>query len=368
MSRWLINISGARPDILAMCPTERVKFLSLGWAMLIAGGIAAASMWVALTSFIGLNAVLAVPIAGAAGLIVLGADRWLLVTLPASDRFRWARVLPRLIFTMILGVIIATPLVVRVFQPEINSQIALMKEQRAATFLQVLQNSSIGQQVASLTREVDELDAVIALGPKNPARYHEAQSELPVIQRELLDAIRQRDTLQNTFYAANNADTGWLLRLQALDQLAAGNSTLDAAVVLLALLFIVLESLPVSVKLLQQPGTYERILAEAARRELLSARKALLGIPPAQARLHPDYGYQLADADIRAIWRPSQASRPPLFALEPSDATEPELEPAESYEHTGLADQALAMLEDSRASGQLTPPDGIPLRWDDDDL
>jgi Domain of unknown function (DUF4407) len=366
MSKWLINISGARPDILAMCPTERVKFLSLGWAMLIAGVIAATSIWVALTSFIGLNGILAVPIATAAGFVVLGADRWLLVTLPVSGHLRWAWALPRLLFTVILGVIVATPLVVRVFQPEINSQIAIMKEQRAALFVDSQHNSSIGQQVDSLTSQVRSLGQIIDLGPKNLARYQEAKVELPAVQQELAVAIAQSNALQSAFYAANNADNGWLLRLQALNQLAAGNSTLDTAVLLLALLFTMMESLPVSVKLLQQPGTYDRILTEAARRELLSARKALLGITPAQVPLRPEYGYQPADADIVAIWSATPTSRSPLFALEPSDATEPELEPAESYEHTGRKDEALAMLEDPRENGWPTQSDGIPLRWDDD--
>ncbi len=367
MSKWLINISGARPEILAMCPTERVKFLSLGWAMLIAGAIAVASTWVALTSFIGLNPVLAIPVAAAAGFVVLGAVRGLLVTLPSSGRLRWARVVPRLLFTLILGVIIATPLVMRVFQPEINSQIAVMREQQVTSFFQEEQNSVLGQQVTRLTAELHALEAVIDAGAgKNPVRYQQALEQLPTIRQQLSLAQNQQEELRSNFYAATDADNGWLLKLQSLDQLAARNSTFQLAIVLLALLFILLESLPLSVKLLQQPGPYERILAEAERRELLSARKALLGIPPAQAQPQPWYRYQSPDADIHAIWRAAPSSRPPLIAIESPDATEPELEPAESYEHTGWADQALAMLEDRRATGRPAPSDGTPLRWNDD--
>ena len=51
----LVTLSGARPEILERCPTERIKFQSLGWAILITCGMATVSMWFALTSAMGFN-------------------------------------------------------------------------------------------------------------------------------------------------------------------------------------------------------------------------------------------------------------------------------------------------------------------------
>jgi hypothetical protein len=52
---------------------------------------------------------------------------------------------------------------------------------------------------------------------------------------------------------------------------APGNSTVSDARLLLLMLFLVIECLPVTVKLLQRPGLYETILSAAARRELNDA-------------------------------------------------------------------------------------------------
>jgi uncharacterized protein DUF4407 len=63
-------------------------------------------------------------------------------------------------------------------------------------------------------------------------------------------------------------------RLQALAQLSRNDFTLAAAQLLLFLLFLVIECLPVTVKLLQRPGQYEAMLQavqDAERREFMRA-------------------------------------------------------------------------------------------------
>jgi Domain of unknown function (DUF4407) len=78
-----------------------------------------------------------------------------------------------------------------------------------------------------------------------------------------------------------------LMRLEALSQLSSGNLTVAAARVLLFLLFLVIECLPVTVKLLQRPGQYEAALREAKKAEqrdyqkFFSTRSRLRPAPPA---------------------------------------------------------------------------------------
>lgn len=367
MSKWLINISGARPEILCLCPSERVKFVSLGWAMLIASGIAAVSLWIALTSVIGLNGVLAVPAAIAWGFVVLGIDRWMVTSLPGGSH-QWMQLIPRLIVTLLLGVIVSAPLVLRLFQPEINQQIAVMQEQRDATFLQDTHSSAIGQLVQILQAQVNRLDAIVAAGPRKPG-YTQAVDALPAAQEQLEAAIAQLDTVVSSFANANRADDGLLVRLQALGQVEAGDATLSTAVFLLVTLFVVIEALPVAVRQLQPHGNYERILAEAQRRELLTARRVLLSQTIASEPTERRYsGRDPGEADVYAIWNSASERRGFDSTADYPDATEPELEPAESYEHTRHEDAALALLEDTRLSDWSKPPGGIALRWSDDDL
>src|ERR1700733_1916149 len=72
--QFLITLSGARPEILALCPGERIRFQSIGWAILITSGMAVVSMWFALTTALGVHPYAALPIALLWGLVIMGID------------------------------------------------------------------------------------------------------------------------------------------------------------------------------------------------------------------------------------------------------------------------------------------------------
>ena len=360
--QFLITISGARPEILARCPTERIKFQSLGWAILITSTMATVSMWFALTSAMGINPVLAFPIAILWGLIIMGIDRWLVTSLPIDGKRRFMIAAPRLALAVLLGSLISTPIVLRIFQSEINNQISIIKENKEAAFLTSQQRSAVAAQVTKWQNTVSNLEKVIdsrGAAPINPAndplvqgltqqknnelkleqqyyqqwqcqlyggcgspkgngplaqashtrylqavqqvatlttqiqardtelqasdaasqqsRLQQAQNALPAAQEQLKAATDQQNALLKNFDATNLATNGLLIRLQALDQLSAGDTTLNTARILLFLLFLVIEVLPVSVKLLQQPGNYEEILKTATRQELNRAKWELRG-------------------------------------------------------------------------------------------
>ncbi|MBO0805325.1 MAG: DUF4407 domain-containing protein [Nocardiopsaceae bacterium] len=360
MGKFLITLSGARPEVLAQCPTERTKFQSLGWAILITSGMAVISMWFALTSVMGFNPVLSFPVAVIWGLVIMGIDRWLVTSMPADGSRRVLMALPRLVLALLLGAIISTPIVLRIFQSEINNQVSIIKEQAEANFLNSQQHSAIAARVSKWQKDVQNLQNVIdshgaqAINPASDkevqglttqldnerkterqdyhawqcqlyggcgapkgngplaaaskARYEsdknqvatltneiqarekqlrdtsaaaqasrlrQAKSALPGAQAQLKAARAEENKLLDNFQATNNATNGLLIRLKALDQLSAGNSTLNAARLLLFLLFLVIECLPVTVKLLQRPGNYEKIFAAVAKREFNAAHRAI---------------------------------------------------------------------------------------------
>src|SRR5690349_6521906 len=161
MGKYLLALSGARSDILEQCDTERLKFQSLAWAILITSVMATVSMWFALNSAMGVNAFVALLAALLWGLIILGIDRWLVTSMPIDGSRRWPIAVPRLILAILLGTLISTPLVLRAFQSEINTQIAVIKEQRANAFLSSQQNSTVNKQVTQWTKTVNNLEKVI---------------------------------------------------------------------------------------------------------------------------------------------------------------------------------------------------------------
>ena len=412
LRRIVLALSGANEEVLALVPSERARFESLGWAILITSGIAAVSMWFALASAVGINGILALPIALAWGLVIMGIDRWLVVTMPVGSRRKFAIALPRLALALLLGTLISTPLVLRIFQSEINAQIAKMQQQSYNTFLQQQQASDVAKQVGTYSSELQYLNNVIAThgattantasdpeikgydqqltnldnelthwtslknqyyndyicqlygGPTCPkkgygpaakdsqqnyqaasqevstlkgadqprsrgeiqqrdaqltstskaaqqARYEQALTQQPIVKNEYDTALQRQNELQASFFASNQASHGILIRLEALSQLSNGNLTVTAARFLLFLLFLVIECLPVTVKLLQQPGLYEEALgqrAEAERRDaskFFSFRSRLTG-PNGTAVLRPVLRME-PDHRVDAIWNPTRA-------------------------------------------------------------
>jgi hypothetical protein len=330
--------------------------------MLITCGMAGISMWFALSSAMGINGFAALPLAALWLVVILGIDRWLVTSMPLEGSRRTAMAVPRLVLALLLGTLISTPLVLRIFQSEINNEISVIHEQQASSFLVSQAHSAVDQQVSKWASTVDSLENVInsqgavtvspdsdplikslnadraneqelqksyyqqwqcqlyggstcdvpkGNGPLAQAthaqyeqatqqvdsltdeirtresqlsasdaasqetRYQDALSELPSAKQQLQIAANRQDALLKSFDASNDTENGLLIRLQALNQLTSGNSTVNSARLLLFLLFLVIECLPITVRLLQRPGNYEKILKRVITQELHNAQRDL---------------------------------------------------------------------------------------------
>jgi hypothetical protein len=363
----VLALSGADEEILRYVPSERTRFESLGWAILITSCMAMISMWFALSSALSINGILAIPVAVFWGLVIMGIDRWLITSMPIDGSRKFAMAVPRVLLAILLGTLISTPLVLRIFQSEIDAQMAVMQQANYSSFLSAQQSSQVNQQVTTYNNELQQLETVInshgaqtgnnaadpelvaynkqltqlqsqlshwttlknqyynayicqlyggptcpkkGAGPAYKAsfasyqqasqqvtstqaqishvqgeiqqrdqflsstskssqqqRYEEALNQRPLVQGEYNTAVQRKNQLQAAYYAQNQAAHGILMRLEALSQLSSGNPTVAAARLLLFLLFLVIECLPVTVKLLQRPGQYEAALREAKKAE-----------------------------------------------------------------------------------------------------
>jgi hypothetical protein len=106
-----------------------------------------------------------------------------------------------------------------------------------------------------------------------------AKHDLPAARAKLTADQSEQSGLAASFNKQNADNAGLLLRLNALDQVAAGSGTLQAARWLLFLFFTAIECLPILVKVLLnlgQENTYERALAlEDAANLRLSEQETL---------------------------------------------------------------------------------------------
>jgi len=132
--RRLRTLAGVDEGLLSWVPTERPRYAALGGVVLGTATIAAFSMFLALGEVLGhVGALIVVP-ALVWGLFVLNLDRWLV---SSSTGSRWARrtplLLPRLLLAALFGVVIAEPLVLRIFQTAVEEYILDGRAERART-------------------------------------------------------------------------------------------------------------------------------------------------------------------------------------------------------------------------------------------
>jgi len=130
-----------------------------------------------------------------------------------------------------------------------------------------------------------------------------AQRDLRPDKAKLAADQAEQTQLENAFDGTNASNAGLLLRLQALDQVAASSGTLQAARWLLFLFFTVIECLPILVKVLLNLGpenSYEKAATQAERASLRLAeqetlrqyREAMLvsdALSDESERLHADW-------------------------------------------------------------------------------
>jgi hypothetical protein len=437
---FVLVLSGVHTRTLDLVPSERPRFESLGWSILITSGIATVSMWFALSSAMGVNGIIAIPPALLWGLVIMGIDRWLITSMPSDGARKFAMAVPRFALALLLGTLISTPFVLRVFQAEINAQIAVIQQKSYNNFLQTQQNSLVAKQVSTYRGELQQLNTVITShgaqtgntaadpqlvafeqqktnlnnevthwatlktqyynayicqlygGPTCPkkgngpaaqashksylqasnevtnlqgqintvqgeiqardnqlnsnskadqlARYNQAVTALPLVQNNYNTAVQRQGQLQSSYYAQEQANHGILMRLEALSQLSNGNFTVTAARFLLFLLFLVIECLPVTVKLLQRPGLYEESLlhARAAEREDVQMfYNNWSGLRPQRvpAERAPAVAQEQAQRDrqedVRSIWTQTRAM--PRVVGHPDDERVTEVHYYESQVH-----------------------------------
>ena len=204
LRRLVLALSGADEEILGYVPSERTRFESLGWAILITSCMAMISMWFALSSALGINGILAIPVAVFWGLVIMGIDRWLITSMPLEGNRKFAMAVPRVLLAILLGTLISTPLVLRIFQSEINAQMAVMQQKSYSSFLSNQQSSQVNQQVTTYDNELQQLETVInSKGAQtgNTAADPELlayNNQLTQLQTEL----SHWTTLKNQYYTA----------------------------------------------------------------------------------------------------------------------------------------------------------------------
>lgn len=129
VSLVLARLAGARVDVLQKAPGDKAKHATMGGVLIGTSLVAAASAYFALQSTLELPVYAALPIAAAWGVLILNFDRMLMFTMSRGGGLikGFVSTATRIALAAVIGAIVSMPLVLQIFEPEINSELIVMQ-------------------------------------------------------------------------------------------------------------------------------------------------------------------------------------------------------------------------------------------------
>lgn len=119
----LRSLIGVDESVLSMAPLDRGRYTSMALIVVNAGILAAVSMFVMVEKFADVPLVVAVPVALFWGWVIFSVDRWLIASSHGTQSSRGVFLI-RVVLAVVLGFVVAEPLLIKIFEPAIHRQVA----------------------------------------------------------------------------------------------------------------------------------------------------------------------------------------------------------------------------------------------------
>lgn len=293
--------SGANSKLLKKSPTDSSKYVGIGATIFFTG------LFAALAGGYGFYTVFdSYWIAGILGLVwglmIFNLDRFI-VSGMRKENGRWYEVLmatPRIILAIFISLVIAKPLELKIFEKEINAELATMEQEIYTAQENNIKNKYLSEkaalldQIATLKKEVvdktsqrDELNRIAqqeadgtgGTGKRNAGPiYRIKKADADKVNEELKEltttnniqieknynriaAVDDMALIEVTALAKEDIG-GPAARLEALSRLSSKSEAIWWANFFIVLLFIVVETAPIFVKLISKKGPYDYLLQE----------------------------------------------------------------------------------------------------------
>ncbi len=294
---WLCG--GANRSILSNCPSDSSKFVGIGATIFFTGVFAALAGGYALYTVFD-NYWVASIFGILWGLMIFNLDRFIVSSMRKNGDVQqeFLHALPRLVLAVIISVVIAKPLELKIFEKEVNNEIQTMI-QEDIIIKESLVKSRFSESRERLLSEIQTLkNEITAKTSKRDELRRVAQEEAdgtggtmqrnagPIYRIKKADADRVEAELRelvtiNAPVIANKEEeianvnmdeqrelksiaegqlTGLASRLEALDRLTSKSWAVAVAHWFIMLLFLVVETAPIFVKLVSQRGPYDFVL------------------------------------------------------------------------------------------------------------
>lgn len=301
MNKFFIFCSGVHPAFLKRCPSENNKYVGIGATIFFTGILAFfSSAYAFYTVF---QSQLTAMLLGAVwGLMIFNLDRYIVSSIKKTGS-RWNQFVmsvPRLIFAVIIALVISKPIEMKLFESEIDAEIVSMQQSKYKDQESLLvsrfsdKELELGNDIARMERMVSDKELfkneLIAqavaeadgtggsmqrnLGPiyrikkeKADAAILDWQNTKAEIDPLLKAKVTELDELRETRNEAlSNLQlvplTGFASRMKALGHLTAQDQAIFIASIFITLLFVLLETAPIFVKLISTEGPVDYVQAK----------------------------------------------------------------------------------------------------------
>lgn len=310
--------AGVHSPTLQEFPTEHPKYNTLGGVLLATFALAALSSGYAFYTIFG-NLGWSIGFAILWGLIIFNFDRFMVATIRKygiSSGRQWRLALPRIVLAVMIGMTIARPLELKLFEKEINIKVAANLNTKIQAYNQ--QQDTIHQaRIAATSAErnllqqrrksmedtllrlqlsyVQEADGTGGSGKRGVEsitllkqqayqqtkgqfgdEFTRLDSTLAEKNRFLATAGDQLQKDKAAFAKSAAENVGFLERNKALHDLSNEEESVYLANLLISLLIIILETAPVLAKLLLPVGPYDISLAKQELVPMTNLERALV--------------------------------------------------------------------------------------------
>jgi hypothetical protein len=174
----LARLAGAQPDLLEQAPGEQVRAAAMGGVLLTTAGVAGISAAFALNTAVRLPPVPSVVVGALWAWVIFNLDRMLVVSMTRQGGWRRnvLTAVPRVLLAILIGAVISVPLVLRIFQPEINDELQTMRNERAVASKAELDERF--KQIPDLEKQVVDLQATAVGGARSDVASDQGVSRL----------------------------------------------------------------------------------------------------------------------------------------------------------------------------------------------
>ncbi len=195
--RRMAVLGGADNDVLDEVPEEVPRFVQMFLVLAGTALVSALSMMFALLTGVRVSILLAIPLAIVWGLIIFNLDRFLTSTMRSTKNlFRLLGLaLPRVIMAALIGVVVAEPLVLQIFQNDINREVTSTNVTQALSDQDAVTSGPEKQALDAATAQVSALENQAATGIVTGTSSVSAES---AAAQQTVDQLTQQLTAQQT--------------------------------------------------------------------------------------------------------------------------------------------------------------------------